>query len=172
MLESEGLALGVVTAIAGQSRFNLVFEGHAGPRGDDPDAPAPRRRRRGRRVRARAPSGSPAREPGLVATVGELNVPRGAVNVIPGRADVTLDIRHQDDAVREARGRAAARRDRGDRRAPRRRASRGRRSPSSAPPAAPRRSCARVAEAVAATGVHSARAAQRRRPRRGDDGRA
>ena len=41
-------------------------------------------------------------EPGLVATVGELNVPRGAVNVIPGRADVTLDVRHQDDAKREA----------------------------------------------------------------------
>jgi allantoate deiminase len=41
-------------------------------------------------------------EPGLVATVGELNVPRGAVNVIPGRADVTLDLRHQDDAVRAA----------------------------------------------------------------------
>ena len=53
VLESEGLPLGVVTAIAGQSRFNLAFTGHAGPRRDDPDAPAPRRRRRGRRVRAR-----------------------------------------------------------------------------------------------------------------------
>ena len=53
VLEAEGLPLGVVTAIAGQSRFNLVFAGRAGPRRDDADAPAPRRRRRGRRVRAR-----------------------------------------------------------------------------------------------------------------------
>jgi acetylornithine deacetylase/succinyl-diaminopimelate desuccinylase-like protein len=30
-----------------------------------------------------------------------LNVPRGAVNVIPGRAELWLDIRHQEDAVRE-----------------------------------------------------------------------
>jgi acetylornithine deacetylase/succinyl-diaminopimelate desuccinylase-like protein len=37
-----------------------------------------------------------------VATVGQIGVPHGAVNVIPGRAEVTLDIRHQDDAVREA----------------------------------------------------------------------
>jgi allantoate deiminase len=40
-------------------------------------------------------------EPGLVATVGELGVPHGAANVIPGRAEATLDVRHQDDAVRE-----------------------------------------------------------------------
>ena len=36
VLESEGLALGVVTAIAGQSRFNLVFQGHAGHAGTTP----------------------------------------------------------------------------------------------------------------------------------------
>jgi allantoate deiminase len=101
VLESEGLPLGVVTAIAGQSRFNLVFQGHAGHAGTTPmdlrrDAAAAAAEfvlaaERVARV-----------ESGLVATVGELNVPRGAVNVIPGRADVTLDVRHQDDAVREA----------------------------------------------------------------------
>ena len=36
VLEAEGLALGVVTAIAGQSRFNLVFAGHAGHAGTTP----------------------------------------------------------------------------------------------------------------------------------------
>jgi allantoate deiminase len=42
-----------------------------------------------------------AREtPGLMATVGEIGVPHGACNVIPGRVDATLDIRHQDDDVR------------------------------------------------------------------------
>jgi allantoate deiminase len=101
VLESEGLPLGVVTAIAGQSRFNLVFQGHAGHAGTTPmdlrrdaGAAAAEFVLAAERV-ARA-------EPGLVATVGELNVPRGAVNVIPGRTDLTLDIRHQDDAVREA----------------------------------------------------------------------
>jgi allantoate deiminase len=101
VLESERLPLGVVTAIAGQSRFNLVFQGHAGHAGTTP-------------MELRRDAAAAAAEfvlaaeriaraaPGLVATVGELNVPRGAVNVIPGRADVTLDVRHQDDAVREA----------------------------------------------------------------------
>ena len=38
MLEAEGLPLGVVTAIAGQTRFNLAFEGHAGHAGTTPMA--------------------------------------------------------------------------------------------------------------------------------------
>ena len=36
VLEAEGLPLGVVTAIAGQSRFNLTFAGHAGHAGTTP----------------------------------------------------------------------------------------------------------------------------------------
>ena len=100
MLEAEGLPLGVVTAIAGQSRFNLAFAGHAGHAGTTPmdlrrDAAA------AAAEFVLAAERIALDEPGLVATVGELGVPRGAVNVIPGRADVTLDIRHQDDAVRE-----------------------------------------------------------------------
>jgi hydantoinase/carbamoylase family amidase len=101
VLESEDLPLGVVTAIAGQSRFNLAFTGHAGHAGTTP-------------MHLRRDAAAAAAEfvlaaervalarPGLVATVGQFGVPHGAVNVIPGRADVTLDIRHQDDAVREA----------------------------------------------------------------------
>ena len=100
VLEAEGIALGVVTAIAGQSRFNLAFNGHAGHAGT-----TPLHLRRDAAAAAAefvlAAERIALDEPGLVATVGELNVPRGAVNVIPGRADVTLDIRHQDDAVRE-----------------------------------------------------------------------
>jgi allantoate deiminase len=37
---------------------------------------------------------------GLVATVGTITVPGGAVNVVPGRVELTLDIRHEDDRVR------------------------------------------------------------------------
>ena len=37
---------------------------------------------------------------GLVATVGELRIPHGACNVVPGRVELTLDVRHADDVVR------------------------------------------------------------------------
>ena len=40
--------------------------------------------------------------PTLVGTVGRLSVPNGAINVIPGRCDLSLDIRAGDDATRDA----------------------------------------------------------------------
>ena len=86
MLEAEGLPLGVVTAIAGQSRFNLVFDGHAGHAGT-----TPMHLRRDALAAAAefvlAAERTALDEPGLVATVGELDVPRGACNVIPGRVE-------------------------------------------------------------------------------------
>jgi acetylornithine deacetylase/succinyl-diaminopimelate desuccinylase-like protein len=42
------------------------------------------------------------REPGLVATVGRLEARPGAPNVVPGAAVASLDVRHPEDAVREA----------------------------------------------------------------------
>ena len=63
------------------------------------DADAPRRARRRsrdvarRRRRARA-------QPNLVATVGQLEVPRSAPNTIPGRVRFTLDLRGPIDAER------------------------------------------------------------------------
>ena len=100
VLEDEGLPLGVVTAIAGQSRFNVAFEGRAGHAGT---TPMPLRRDA---LAAAAEfvleAERFAREDrGLVATVGEISVPHGAANVIPGRVRATLDVRHSDDAVRE-----------------------------------------------------------------------
>jgi allantoate deiminase len=41
-------------------------------------------------------------EPGLVATVGRLEARPGAPNVVPGTAIASLDVRHAEDAVREA----------------------------------------------------------------------
>ena len=38
---------------------------------------------------------------GLVATVGQVSVQPGASNVIPGQVTLSLDVRHQDDTVRE-----------------------------------------------------------------------
>ncbi len=100
VLEAEDLPLGVVTAIAGQTRFNLIFEGHAGHAGTTPmDL---RRDALGAAAEfVLAAERAALDEPGLVATVGEIGIPHGACNVIPGHVHATLDIRHQDDAVRE-----------------------------------------------------------------------
>jgi allantoate deiminase len=99
VLEAAGVPLGVVTAIAGQSHATLVFEGVAGHAGTTPmelrhDALA------AAAEFVLAAEQIARGEPGLVATVGRISVPGGAVNVIPGRVDATLDVRHADDAVR------------------------------------------------------------------------
>jgi len=99
VLEAEGLPLGVVTAITGQSRYELAFEGVAGHAGTTPMD----RRRDALAAAAEfvlAAERLAQAEPGLVATVGVITVPDGAVNVIAGRAEATLDVRHADDDVR------------------------------------------------------------------------
>jgi hydantoinase/carbamoylase family amidase len=40
-----------------------------------------------------------SQKPGTVGTVGRIGVPGGAINVIPGRCDFTLDVRAGDDAT-------------------------------------------------------------------------
>jgi allantoate deiminase len=111
VLDEEGLPLGVVTAIAGQSVAAVAFTGRAGHAGTTPmplrvDALA------AAAELVLAAEAMARGEPALVATAGRLSVPRGAVNVIPGRAELTLDVRHASDPVREramAALRAAAR---------------------------------------------------------------
>ena len=98
VLEARGLPVGVVSAIAGQSRVSVQFVGEAGHAGTVP--------MEGRCDALCAAAGfvlavrTLARAtPGLVATVGQLQVEPGASNVIPGRVTLSLDVRHQDDAV-------------------------------------------------------------------------
>jgi len=99
LLESRGLAVGVVSAIAGQSRYDLTFTGEAGHAGT-----VPMDRRRDALVAASAFVSAVAEDqPGLVATVGKLVVRPGAANVIPGEVQLTLDVRSPDDARRRAR---------------------------------------------------------------------
>ena len=111
VLDAEGLPLGVVTAIAGQSVATVAFAGQAGHAGTTP-MPLRRDALTAAAELVLAAEAMAREEPALVATAGRLAVPRGAANVIPGRAEMTLDVRHASDPVREramAQLRAAAR---------------------------------------------------------------
>jgi allantoate deiminase len=101
VLERENLAVGVVSAIAGQSRFKLTWTGKAGHAGTTPMA-LRRDAFAGAAEFALAAEQLALRTAGLVATVGTLTIAPGAANVIPGQAVHTLDVRHAKDAVRKA----------------------------------------------------------------------
>jgi N-carbamoyl-L-amino-acid hydrolase len=101
VLLQEGLPVGIVTSIAGTARYAVTIAGMAGHAGT---VPMP-----GRRDAAAAAAEIVlyverrcAAAPTLVGTVGRLNVPGGAINVIPGRCDLSLDIRAADNATRDA----------------------------------------------------------------------
>ena len=101
VLLDEGLAVGVVSAINGSRRWLVEIEGLAGHAGTVP-------------MHLRRDAAVVAAElllfiyrrcaavPGLVGTVGRLEVPGGAVNVIPGRCHLSLDVRAPEDTVRDA----------------------------------------------------------------------
>ncbi|MGB2589975.1 MAG: allantoate amidohydrolase [Candidatus Acidiferrum sp.] len=100
VLESLGRPLGVVEAIAAQTRMELTFAGRANHAGTTPmhlrhDALA---------AAAEwivAVERTAQNHAGLVATVGCIEAKPGAVNVIPGEARVTLDVRHKTDDLRD-----------------------------------------------------------------------
>jgi allantoate deiminase len=101
VLEREGHAVAVVDAIVGQSRLRLVFRGVAAHAGT-----TPMDQRRDALVGA-AQLVHDVRELGratrdLRATVGCLRVAPNASNVIPSSAELSLDVRHADDARRLA----------------------------------------------------------------------
>ena len=99
VLEAEGLPLGVVTSIAGATRLRATLTGVAGHAGTVPMA--------GRKDALAAAAeailavericGDSAE---LVGTVGWLEAEPGAVNVIPGEARLSIDIRAAADAPR------------------------------------------------------------------------
>lgn len=100
VLLAEDLPVGVVTEIAGNSRYLVNVEGEAGHAGTVPMA-------------LRHDAGAAAaeitlmverycRQPGILGTVGRLTVPNGAINLIPGRCELSLDIRSGDDKARKA----------------------------------------------------------------------
>lgn len=96
VLEARNLGVGVVTAIAGQSRIRVEWEGRAGHAGTTP------MNLRHDALCAAAELTLAARDCGVIATVGQLEVKPGASNVIPGLVTMSLDVRHQSDARRIA----------------------------------------------------------------------
>jgi allantoate deiminase len=100
VLESEGLALGVVSGIAAQLRFQVRITGKAGHAGTN-----------AMHLRRDALAGAAeavliveriANDIGgdLVATVGRLTVAPGAVNVVPGQVDFSVDVRSGNETIR------------------------------------------------------------------------
>jgi acetylornithine deacetylase/succinyl-diaminopimelate desuccinylase-like protein len=90
VLDRADVPLGIVTAIAGQSRGQVVFEGRADHAGTTP-------------MDARSDALVAAAEfvvrlsaiarPGVTATVGRVEVEPGAPNVVPARVTVSVDAR-------------------------------------------------------------------------------
>jgi allantoate deiminase len=99
VLQDEGLAVGIVSAIAAQSRGEAVFTGMAGHAGNTP-----------MRLRRDALAGAAelvvkvermARARSVTATVGRIHNEPNVGNVIAGRTRVSYDVRHQDDRARD-----------------------------------------------------------------------
>ena len=101
VLEVEDLPVGVVTSIAGATRLRVEVMGRAGHAGT-----VPMNLRRD--ALAAASEAVMAVEriclqiPGAVGTVGVLRTVSGAVNVIPGVVEFTVDIRGESDGGRRA----------------------------------------------------------------------
>jgi len=101
VLEAEGLATGVVTAINGGNRFSIELTGMAGHAGTVP---------MGLRRDALAAAAEcvlaieriAASMPDSVGTVGRIEALPGAMNVIPGKVRFSLDVRAPTDDQRHA----------------------------------------------------------------------
>jgi allantoate deiminase len=100
VLEEMNLPVGIVGAIAGQTRCKVSFTGRAGHAGT-----TPMNSRRDALCAAAefvlAAENSARNTAGLVATVGQIFAGPGVSNVIPGTASLTLDLRHQLDRTRK-----------------------------------------------------------------------
>ena len=119
VLESLQLPLGVVDAIAGQSRLEVTFEGQANHAGTTPMSLRHDALAAAAQWIVLAEQTATAHD-GLVATTGRMQVEPNATNVVPGRVTVSLDVRHRCDENRQAAVPAVADRSFHDRRSARR----------------------------------------------------
>jgi beta-ureidopropionase / N-carbamoyl-L-amino-acid hydrolase len=101
VLLQNDLPVGIVTSIAASARFRVTIRGVVGHAGTVPmslrhDAAA------AAAEIVLAIERRCAEGPNLVGTVGQLVVPHGIINVIPGYCELSLDIRAGDDASHAA----------------------------------------------------------------------
>lgn len=102
VLEARDTPLGIVTSIAGAERYRIAIQGMAGHAGT-----VPMNLRHDALVAAAEliqfieTTALRGESDSLVATVGELSLKPGAVNVIPASVDMTLDIRAAKDSPRQ-----------------------------------------------------------------------
>ena len=97
ILDEDGISLGVVSGIVGFRRYRLVFSGAANHAGT-----TPMDKRNDALIKAaRFVLGvkETAERYAIVGTVGTLVVSPGAPNVIPGRVEITFEMRGLDDSV-------------------------------------------------------------------------
>lgn len=110
VLETAGRALGVPRGAVGVERLRVVFEGQAAHAGT---TPLPLRRDAGAAAaRLALAARSAAADAGGLATAGALRLEPGIVTAVAARAELLVDLRHEDqqslDALRAAVERAAA----------------------------------------------------------------
>ncbi len=101
VLNELGLPLGVVTSINGSARYVCEMLGVASHAGT---TPMDRRRDAATAVAELAlyVERRAAQDGDSVGTIGQLQVPGGSVNVVPGRCTFSLDLRAPTDAQRDA----------------------------------------------------------------------
>jgi allantoate deiminase len=101
VLDAENLSVAAVSTIVGQTRLNLKFTGQANHAGT-----TPMHLRHDALIAAAewiaAVEALAQRTDGLVATVGRITVEPNASNVVPGSAQVSLEVRDANNATRAA----------------------------------------------------------------------
>ncbi len=100
VLNQLNLPLAAVTSINGSARYLCQIQGVASHAGTTP------MNRRRDAVNALAQLAlyieqRASQVPELVATIGQLNVPNGSINVVPGQCHFSLDMRAPNDALRD-----------------------------------------------------------------------
>ncbi len=101
VLERAGLAVGCVTSINGATRLQVHLRGMAGHAGTVPMAARQDALAAAAEVILEVEQRC-SQEPDLVGTVGRIEASPGAVNVIPGECQLTIDVRAPQDTRRRA----------------------------------------------------------------------
>ena len=99
VLYEKNIPVGVVTAIAGQKNIEIEFTGKAGHAGTEPM----NMRRDALCAAAKFISGvekyALKGKRNMVATIGKVNIPYAASNIVPGKVTCTLDMRTEDEEL-------------------------------------------------------------------------